>query len=225
MDYAAFVPFKSNGWHTRLSDVLNPEQRRKLALCEVSHVISIISKYADLYIGLQRGGLSEKVLRVLLYLIGGLENFQVMPINDVKDGIEEFYKITKGYKGVIICGSDLPLLTTEDIEYVLSLLDGRNVVFSSAIDGGTPFYFIQPSGIYIPQLYLDDGNTNTERQIQRLNNQCLSYGIITDRPGLCRDLDNLSDIYYFLNSGCNSLPIRYLRQLLEREVITFQNFS
>ncbi|MEM5801345.1 MAG: hypothetical protein QW350_03670 [Candidatus Aenigmatarchaeota archaeon] len=224
MNYAAFVPFKSSDWHTRLSQVLTPEQRQKLALYELAHVLSVLGNYAELYVGLQKNGLNETALRTLLSQLV-TDSITIISVDDVNTGIQEFYRIIGNkYEGVFICGSDLPGLKESDIQFVLGF--SENVVFSSAKDGGTPFYRISRNekGFYVPELYLEDGKTNTQRQIERLSESGLSYRIVTDIPGLVRDLDTPNDIFYFLGLRNNSLPIRYLRELRNQGGFTSQNF-
>jgi len=227
MEYAAFVPFKGRNWHTRLSGILTYNQRRELALHELFHTLSVWSRHSDLYVGLQSyGELNSSKLMMKLILLALVYNVRLLPkflrvhiINDpnnVNYIIQKFGLISgRGYKGIIISGSDLPLLTPEDAEYLLSLANSaeRIVVFSSARDGGTPVYMIRPPGLYIPRLYVDDGYTNTERQEKNLHTLGIQYKKIVDMDGLCRDLDTPEDLSYILTNGRNSPPVVYLRSL------------
>jgi 2-phospho-L-lactate guanylyltransferase (CobY/MobA/RfbA family) len=228
MEYAAFVPFKGKDWHTRLNEILTYDQRRELALHELLHTLSIWGQYTDLYTGLQSyGELNSRQLRmklillVLVYnnvrMLPKLSSLRIFPINDVNDGIQQFSDLAlqRGYKGIIISGSDLPLLTSKDAEDLLSLANSaeRVVVFSSARDGGTPVYMIRPPGMYIPRLYVDDGYTNTGRQENDLHTLGIQYIKIIDMDGLCRDLDTPEDLLYILTNGRDSPPVVYLRSL------------
>jgi 2-phospho-L-lactate guanylyltransferase (CobY/MobA/RfbA family) len=228
MKYAAFVPFKGENWHTRLEEILTYEQRRELALRELFHVLRVWSKHADLYVGLQSSGeINSLQLRLrlailtLAYDIGFLSKLlrmRTLYIDNVNEGISQFSNLASmnGYKGIIISGSDLPLLSYEDVRYLLNL--NEEVVFSSAEDGGTPVYRIKPPGIYVPQLYVDDGFTNTRRQEKILDEMKIPYRKINDMDGLCRDLDTPENLKYISRHG-NSLPVAYLRSLP-----TCQNF-
>jgi 2-phospho-L-lactate guanylyltransferase (CobY/MobA/RfbA family) len=222
MEYAAFVPFKGKDWHTRLKEILTYEQRRELALRELFHVLRVWSKHSDLYVGLQSSGeINSLQLRLrlailtLAYDIGFLSKLlrmRTLYIDNVNEGISQFSKLSSlnGYKGIIISGSDLPLLSYEDVRYLLNL--NEKVVFSSAEDGGTPAYRIKPPDIYIPQLYVDDGYTNTKRQEKILDEMEIPYKKITNIDGLCRDLDTPENLQYILINGI-SLPVSYLKSL------------
>ncbi|MEM2614194.1 MAG: hypothetical protein QXO15_08245 [Nitrososphaerota archaeon] len=210
--YAAFIPFKSRNWHSRLASILGGE-RQTLALYELAHVLNVLSSYASLYVGLQVGGLSQRDLEKFLLTHYQLWSVTIIEITDVNSGIKNFYEIIPDTtETVFICGSDLPNLQIDDVEATLNFKE--KVVFSSAPDGGTPFYRIKKSGgrLYVPQLYVD-GYTNTDVQIRRLEGLGISYRVITDRPGLCRDLDTEQDLKYFLSLGPDTPPIRYLREL------------
>lgn len=102
--------------------------------------------------------------------------------------------LSKGYEKVILIGSDIPNISTLDIEAAFQILEDKDIVLGPSYDGG--YYLVgmkRPNDNIFHISKKWGGNSVLESTIDMANNQGLSIGLATKY----RDIDTKEDLYEF----------------------------
>lgn len=105
----------------------------------------------------------------------------------------------RGYKSIVIIGSDCPVVTRELINEALHKLDSNDAVIGPAADGG--YYLI---GLCRPAPELFTGIAwSTEQVLRQTIEQCnaahLTHALLPE----LRDIDRMEDLEYYRRQGMN----------------------
>lgn len=102
----------------------------------------------------------------------------------------------KGYKRVIIVGTDVPSLPLEHYQQALSLLETNDLVLGPALDGG---YYLIGLKRAVPELFTDIP-WSTERVLAATLEQAAALGLKTARLPNWRDVDTIDDLRAFIEA-------------------------
>lgn len=207
--YKVLIPFKIGNPKTRLdyengSDgFLYLDERRALALRFLVDVystwIQAIQDQGDVVVGLA-GNAPDEALRELRRL--GVDTVQ-MPFDELNRSMKYFgHEAAKNaYERYVVCGSDVPLIMTEDIE-LLQRTGGKytrtspGVVLFEGNLGGTTCYLITPPTAYEIELSIE-GKTNLNHQLNRFRELSIPYDLLNTR-NLFLDIDYPEDLIRLL---------------------------
>ncbi len=201
------IPFKGpEDTKNRLSfekspnGILFPDERRTLSDCLVRDLYRVwrktIGDDGEVIVGVA----NDRDNTVIPQYAKSEINVVKMPYPDINPSLAHLAQEAqaKGYEQFIVSGSDLPLITQADINYLFERMNSLNstngkVVFSQGKRGGTTVYLISPPTSYKIELY-SPGKTNLEHQIERLKNQKMPFKAIDNRVHLYLDLDYPDDL-------------------------------
>jgi 2-phospho-L-lactate guanylyltransferase len=138
------VPVKPFGeGKSRLSAVLSPTQRAELSQRWLIHVLTTAAEWAHLA-GIAVISRDPAVLALA-------EGLGALPIleegDDLNSALTQACQVVldAGAEAVLMLPSDLPLLTTEDLDELYALaLQGHGVVIAPSLDGGTNALLLRP---------------------------------------------------------------------------------
>jgi uncharacterized protein len=127
--------------------------------------------------------------------------------------------LKEGYKKVILIGSDIPDLSSKDIEDAFAVLDSDDIVLGPTVDGG--YYLVGMKKIH-KELFSDNlkwGNKSVFEATVDIANKCsLKVGLASKY----RDIDDEKDLLNFIErfietvQGKDSLPnntIKFINKL------------
>jgi len=103
--------------------------------------------------------------------------------------------LLKGYRKVILIGSDIPDIKAKDISSAFTILDDHDIVFGPSYDGG--YYLVgmkEPNDTIFHINKKWGGKSVLESTIDKGNNQSLSIGLAEKY----RDIDTKEDLFDFM---------------------------
>jgi rSAM/selenodomain-associated transferase 1 len=96
----------------------------------------------------------------------------------------------KGYRRVVIVGTDVPSLPLDHYKQAFTLLEPHDMVLGPALDGG---YYLIGLKKAVPDLFTDIP-WSTDRVLARTNEQAAQLGLSTGLLPAWRDVDTIEDL-------------------------------
>ena len=120
--------------------------------------------------------------------------------------------LLKGYKKVVLMGSDIPDLSAKDIQASFQILEEHDIVLGPTYDGG--YYLVGMKRCHekifrIPKKW--GGKSVLESTIEIGNEQNLTIGLSPKY----RDIDTKEDLFEFERKNENSKPSHTMKWILE----------
>lgn len=116
------------------------------------------------------------------------------------------------YKKVILIGSDLPLITREDLDLAFEILEKKDIVISPTLDGG---YYLIGMKEEAESIFKMEYSTSSvfEETIEKISRENKTYGI----GNIQLDIDDRSDFLklYDILSSDSSINCKNTRRLVE----------
>ncbi len=189
MKYTALVPVKSlNEAKSRLASHLTPEQRAKLMLVMLHHVLYVLQ--------------ASQVFSHVAVVSADTSVLEHARMWGAKALIEEqaghnpaltaaaSKEIAEGSNALLTISADLPLLHKDDIEGIIEQSRWHDIVLASSLDGtGTNALLTRPP-LLIPYLFGAHSAQHYQSEAKRQN---LNYTIYAS-TGLALDIDTIEDI-------------------------------
>lgn len=209
----AIVPVKSLALaKSRLSEMLDPGERRELALAMLEDVLRMLRATPIV----ARVGVVSRdptVLR-LAYRMGADRLLdQTRDLNGALTQAAAQYT-QSGAEALLVLHGDLPLATPDELGLLAAkLTSSTDIAFAPARDGGTnALACIAPH-----PMPFSFGGRSLERHVHGAQEQHLTPHLVRSR-GLERDIDRPEDLIWLLETPGETAAQRYVRQLgiLER---------
>jgi glycosyltransferase A (GT-A) superfamily protein (DUF2064 family) len=122
---------------------------------------------------------------------------------------------TKGYKKVIIIGTDAPDISMNIIQNAISVLDNYSAVIGPSSDGG--YYLLGFKSKLIDLFSGIEWSTNSvlDNTIEKLNNLKVKYFMLDELT----DIDTLEDLQYWLKyyKGDAAHPIKIFLETYNKQ--------
>lgn len=106
------------------------------------------------------------------------------------------FLFAKGYKSVVIIGTDCPYLKTEDLNKAFMHLSNTDLIIGPAKDGG---YYLIGMRQFFPEIFKNI-TWSTARVLEQTLNQADSFGIDYEFLKILSDIDTLEDWQQFQSS-------------------------
>jgi rSAM/selenodomain-associated transferase 1 len=106
----------------------------------------------------------------------------------VRDSFETLF--ARGYRQVLLIGTDIPTLPLDHLKQALSLLENHDLVLGPALDGG---YYLIGLKRTIPELFADIP-WSTDQVLRLTQEKAVSLGLSTASIDPWRDVDTLDDL-------------------------------
>lgn len=103
----------------------------------------------------------------------------------------------KGYKHVLIIGTDVPTLPLDHLKQALALLDSHDLVLGPALDGG---YYLIGLKRMAPELFAGIP-WSTDQVLKRTQEKAVSLGLKTAQLEPWRDVDTLADLQTLIDAA------------------------
>jgi 2-phospho-L-lactate/phosphoenolpyruvate guanylyltransferase len=187
--WAVVVARIAHGAKSRLAPVLEPDQRRSLALSMLSDVVRVCASTVDGVVAV----VDDVSARCEAERIGALVIDDVHPVdmNDaVRRGVRE--AAAQGARTVIVLPGDIPLVSSRDLEALLAAAAGhpRVVVIGASHDGyGTNALLLRPPDVISPAF----GPPSVERHV-RLGIAAGAFTRVVRDLDLALDVDTPADL-------------------------------
>ena len=190
----------------RLSKVLTDRERRRIVVAMLWDVLRAVAE-SDLVDGIAVVGSDEPVRRMA-------EAFGAGFVEDPGGGLNEALShgtewcVKQGAKGVLIIPSDLPLITREDVEGVISMgVDERCVVVSPSHDMGTNALLRRPPNV-ISAMF---GVKSVKAHIKEARRRRIPLYVYNSWR-LSVDVDDPPDLRFVLERGAGTQTHRLMRE-------------
>jgi 2-phospho-L-lactate guanylyltransferase len=192
---------------SRLSGILNPEQRRILTLFMLEDVLAAIRSSA----------LVERILVVTpdVQVIRFAQGLSVESIEssfgDLNRDLEfalESCKVNQLGSALIVL-ADLPTLSVSDLRNIIeTCLGNPSGVISPSGDGGTNVLLLHPCDLIRPNF----GLGSFERHMEELRSKGSEVSVYRSE-GTLLDIDSPKDVYKLLRRSSNSSPLKSLNYI------------
>lgn len=200
MNYQALIPVKTLiRAKSRLAPYLNQQQREKLVLEMLRHVIEVLTQCQQL------GQVS--VVSADRQVLQLARSWGARPLVEELVGHNSALfaaakRLTaEGAEALLTISGDLPLLSVEDVETLILKLQHADVVLAPSRDGtGTNALLVRPP-LVVPYLF---GVDSLERYLRAARYRGLKADIYCSEA-LGLDIDTVDDMRVFdkVNSGCS----------------------
>jgi len=125
----------------------------------------------------------------------------------------------KGYRRVVIVGTDVPSLPLEHYKQTFTLLDAHDVVLGPALDGG---YYLLGLTRAVPDLFTDIP-WSTDQVLARTKEQAAKLGLSTGLLPAWRDVDTIDDLVALIEaSAADSRKPKHQQAFSSRTAGTLQ---
>jgi len=197
---------------TRLMDMLTGDECVGLHMAFLKDLITTFTELQDIDLFITYT--PEDSLFILENVIP--ESIESFPQKGEDLGEKMFNAITqvllKGYKKVVLIGSDIPDLSAKDIQVSFQILDKHDIVLGPTYDGG--YYLVGMKRSHekifrIPKKW--GGKSVLESTIDIGNEQNLTIGLSQKY----RDIDTKEDLFEFERKNENSKPSHTMKWILE----------
>ena len=106
---------------------------------------------------------------------------------------------TKGYRRVLLIGTDVPSLPLDHFKQTLTLLENHDLVLGPALDGG---YYLIGLKRPIPELFVDIP-WSTDQVLRLTQKKAVTLGVTTALLEPWRDVDTVADLQALIEA-CNA---------------------
>ena len=197
----------------RLAAIFSPKERASLTMAMLEDVLNALST-------------SEIELSVVVSSDPAIEiitkNANVVFLREKQSGLNSALEqatkwlIKRGFNSILILPSDIPLVTSININAILELGSyEKSVVLSSSRNGGTNAFFKKPSNL-VPNFF---GPESFKRHV----NESLSRNIeprIYESENIKLDIDSSEDLELFFSISSNTTTKKYLGQIDRLQIST-----
>jgi 2-phospho-L-lactate guanylyltransferase len=185
------IPVKLNEAKSRLSQVFSVKQRQGLVLAMIKDVTSAVTQS------------KEEITLCLLSRDTRIENYAsqygYVFIRETHHGLNASIRDAvnwaskQGFGGMLVVPSDVPLVTTQDINCLLKPRNPSQIVITPSNDGGTNALLRQPIDI-IPTCYGEDSYRKHIENAKSVG--CMIH--VYESKTLALDLDTPQDVNEFV---------------------------
>jgi|ECHnycMinimDraft_1075156.scaffolds.fasta_scaffold00068_22 2-phospho-L-lactate guanylyltransferase len=206
MKVCALIPLKElEKSKSRLSNILNEKERIEFTLCMLKDVIKALvnsSKIDDIYIISQ-----EKELK-----LSDERKFKlIFDSASLNEALERHIKDLQQYDAKIIIPCDIPLVSEEDVEKVIELLNEYDVVISPSCDSGTNLLAIKNELKF--KLEFGEGRRSFIMHLKNaLEANLKVYVYSSERIAL--DVDDDPRLKYLITLNIDKYSTQYIRWIL-----------
>lgn len=209
---AVIIPVKQNDPKSRLNKLFSKEERKQLQMVMLEDVLRVL-----LHSGLvQDTYVVSRDTEVLNHAVKlSANSLHESYESGVNNAVYYAMNLLEGYAAWLIIPSDIPLLSSREIQVALHLhKSGADVVISPSrkLDGTNLLLITSISKI--PLHYDDD---SFKKHIREALDRRLRT-IVYYSDGICSDLDEPDDINAILNSGARNCTTTFLLSKLNREL-------
>lgn len=206
MSTFALIPVKRlSEAKVRLSTILKPEERKDFTLAMLMDVLKAVfssSISRTVIVSSDRNVRSISLKREVTFFPDTGDE-----LNSVLNQATEWC-IRRGAEEVLILPTDVPLITCQDIEEMISLnSDGGSVTISPSYSGGTNALIRRPPDI-IPTCF---GNQSFKKHIDEASKIGVKIKIYRS-PRVSLDIDSPRDLIQFLKIESETETSRFLRE-------------
>jgi 2-phospho-L-lactate/phosphoenolpyruvate guanylyltransferase len=187
MSIDALVPLKRLDYaKTRLASVLDPPTRVRVMQALLDHTLEQVKAAPSIRSVTLVSSAAEAPSIAAQHGVAYFDD-RGLPWNDaLAAAIAE--AVTS--QTVAIVSADVPLLTTDDLEWFVAELTERGAVIARATDAGTNAVAMQPAGA-MPTTFGVKGSAERHAELARESGL---MPVVVDIPGLAHDLDTASDL-------------------------------
>ena len=190
---------------TRLSTVFTYEERSQFTLAMLQDVLEALkASKVDVTVVIS----SDLTVEKYVY------NFGVAFLRETQQGLNPAISqatdwcVEKGAELVLILPADVALVTSKDIDQLITLATGKSIVISPSLNGGTNAFLQTPPGIVSPCF----GPDSFKRHLSKALADHVQTKIYAS-SSIMLDIDSEKDLERLLKAGGKTASQRFLKQV------------